>query len=81
MIDFLEVEHSVKILKKQVDTGDVLVAIFAEPDSHAVYFLGTEGIGRLEVLEYISHSLPESYQNEPQAKPDQAPVKKKEKTI
>jgi ATP-dependent Clp protease ATP-binding subunit ClpA len=74
------VNHVQSCGKKQVDTGDVLVAIFAEPDSHAVYFLGTEGIGRLEVLEYISHSLPESFQNEPQAKPDPAPVKKKEKT-
>ncbi|MDW7774330.1 MAG: ATP-dependent Clp protease ATP-binding subunit ClpA [Desulfobulbaceae bacterium] len=74
------VNHVQSCGKKQVDTGDVLVAIFAEPDSHAVYFLGTEGIGRLEVLEYISHSLPETFQHEPLPKPDQTPVKKKEKT-
>ena len=74
------VNHVQSCGKKQVDTGDVLVAIFEEPDSHAVYFLGTEGIGRLEVLEYISHSLPESFQNEPRPKPDSAPGKKKEKT-
>ncbi|MDH3348215.1 MAG: ATP-dependent Clp protease ATP-binding subunit ClpA [Desulfobulbaceae bacterium] len=53
------VNHVQSCGKKQVDTGDVLVAIFAEPDSHAVYFLGTEGIGRIDVVEYISHGMPE----------------------
>ena len=67
------VNHVQSCGKKQVDTGDVLVSIFAEPDSHAVYFLGSEGIGRLEVMEYISHALPENLQKEPQrqAKPSQ----------
>ena len=32
--------------KKEVDSGDVLVAIFSEPDSHAVYFLSSEGLDR-----------------------------------
>ncbi|WP_028578844.1 ATP-dependent Clp protease ATP-binding subunit ClpA [Desulfogranum japonicum] len=53
------VSHVQSCGKKQVDTGDVLVSILTEPDSHAVYFLGSEGIGRLEVVEYISHGLPE----------------------
>ncbi len=53
------VSHVQSCGKKQVDTGDVLVAIFNEQDSHAVYFLGTEGVGRMEVVEYISHGLPE----------------------
>ena len=73
------VNHVQSCGKKQVDTGDVLVAIFAEPDSHAVYFLGTEGIGRLDVLEYIAHSLPETFQQEPQRKPVATPGKKNEK--
>ncbi len=67
------VSHVQSCGKKQVDTGDVLVSIFTEPDSHAVYFLGSEGVGRLEVVEYISHNLPEYLQREPlrQAPPDQ----------
>ena len=73
------VHHVQSCGKKQVDTGDVLVSIFAEPDSHAVYFLGTEGIGRLDVLEYISHTLPESLQKKPLPKPEAAPGKKKGK--
>jgi ATP-dependent Clp protease ATP-binding subunit ClpA len=45
--------------KKEVDGGDVLVAIFSEPESHAVYFLSSEGLDRLSVVEYISHGLPQ----------------------
>jgi len=73
------VSHVQSCGKKQVDTGDVLVSIFTEPDSHAVYFLGSEGVGRLEVVEYISHSLPEYLQREPlrQAPPDQHQQQKK----
>ncbi|MDZ7640544.1 MAG: ATP-dependent Clp protease ATP-binding subunit ClpA [Desulfurivibrio sp.] len=44
--------------KKEVDGGDVLAAIFAEPDSFAVYFLSLEGIKKLNVVEYISHGQP-----------------------
>ncbi|MDY0391343.1 ATP-dependent Clp protease ATP-binding subunit ClpA [Desulfobulbus oligotrophicus] len=73
------VNHVQSCGKKQVDTGDVLVSIFTEPDSHAVYFLGSEGVGRLEVVEYISHSLPEYLQSEPlRQAPGQHPSKKKQ---
>ncbi|MGE4560618.1 MAG: ATP-dependent Clp protease ATP-binding subunit ClpA [Desulfobulbus sp.] len=63
------VSHVQSCGKKQVDTGDVLVSIFTEPDSHAVYFLGSEGVGRMEVVEYISHGLPEYLQREPYRQP------------
>lgn len=72
------VNHVQSCGKKQVDTGDVLVSIFGEPDSHAVYFLGTEGIGRLEVVEHISHGLPDSLKINPQEMPS-APEPKKDK--
>jgi ATP-dependent Clp protease ATP-binding subunit ClpA len=54
------VNHVQSAGKREVDTGDVLVSIFAEPDSHAVYFLGSEGVGRMEVMEYLSHQMAES---------------------
>ncbi len=60
------VSHVQSCGKKQVDSGDVLVALFNEQDSHAVYFLGTEGLGRMEVVEYISHGLPEHMRTGPQ---------------
>jgi len=44
--------------KKEVDNGDLLVAIFEEKDSHAAHFLDTEGISRLDILNYISHGIP-----------------------
>jgi ATP-dependent Clp protease ATP-binding subunit ClpA len=43
--------------KKEVDSGDVLAAIFNEPDSFAVYYLESEGLVRLDVVDYISHRL------------------------
>ncbi|WP_448872320.1 ATP-dependent Clp protease ATP-binding subunit ClpA [Desulfobulbus propionicus] len=75
------VSHVQSCGKKQVDTGDVLVSIFTEPDSHAVYFLGSEGVGRMEVVEYISHGLPEYLQKEPYRQPppgQQQPSKKRQ---
>ena len=74
------VNHVQSCGKKEVDTGDVLVSIFAEPDSHAVYFLGSEGVERLDVVEYISHAMPETLQKEPLRKTDVAPGKKKDTT-
>ncbi|WP_446008599.1 ATP-dependent Clp protease ATP-binding subunit ClpA [Candidatus Electrothrix sp.] len=74
------VNHVQSCGKKEVDTGDVLVSIFAEPDSHAVYFLGSEGVGRMEVVEYISHNIPEKIQKKPAPQPDDsASAAKKQK--
>jgi len=44
--------------KKEVDSGDVLVSIFSEPESFAVFFLQSEGLERLSVVEFISHEMP-----------------------
>ncbi len=41
----------------EVDGGNVLVAIFSEQDSYAVYFLQQEGVSRLDVVSYISHGI------------------------
>ena len=43
--------------KKEVNGANVLVAIFGEKDSHAVYFLQKQGISRLDVVNYISHGV------------------------
>jgi len=59
------VAHVQSCGKKEVDSGDVLVSIFAEADSHAVFFLGSEGLGRMSVVEFVSHALPEGLQKEP----------------
>ena len=43
--------------KKEVTGANVLVAIFGEKDSHAVYFLQQQGISRLDVVNFISHGI------------------------
>jgi ATP-dependent Clp protease ATP-binding subunit ClpA len=49
--------------KKEVTGANVLVAIFGEKDSHAVYFLQQKGITRLDVVNYISHKISKTTQD------------------
>jgi ATP-dependent Clp protease ATP-binding subunit ClpA len=56
--------------KKEVTGANVLVAIFGEKDSHAVYFLQQQGIARLDVVNYISHGITKTSQSH-QGKADQ----------
>ena len=43
--------------KREVTGANVLVAIYGEKDSHAVYFLHQQGISRLDVVNFISHGI------------------------
>ncbi|MCG8333412.1 MAG: ATP-dependent Clp protease ATP-binding subunit ClpA [Proteobacteria bacterium] len=52
--------------KKEADGGDVLAALFKEVDSHAVYFLKSQGITRLDILRTVS-----SYRDEEPQDPEQ----------
>ncbi len=45
--------------KKEVTGANVLVAIFSEKQSQAVYFLGLQDITRLDIVNYISHGMPQ----------------------
>jgi ATP-dependent Clp protease ATP-binding subunit ClpA len=45
--------------KKEVAGANVLVAIFSEKQSQAVYFLGMQDITRLDVVNFISHGMPQ----------------------
>ncbi len=58
--------------KKEVTGANVLVAIFGEKDSHAVYFLQQQGISRLDVVNFISHGVSKVPQNNaPRAESEQ----------
>src|SRR5919197_92477 len=60
--------------KKEVTGANVLVAIFGEKDSHAVYFLQQQGIARLDVVNYISHGItktPQAHQGKSDQEADQ----------
>jgi len=49
--------------KKEVTGANVLVAIFGEKDSHAVYFLHQQGIARLDVVNFIAHGIAKTTEN------------------
>ncbi|MFZ2651733.1 MAG: ATP-dependent Clp protease ATP-binding subunit ClpA [Burkholderiaceae bacterium] len=55
--------------KKEVTGANVLVAIFGEKDSHAVYYLHQQGVTRLDVVNFIAHGIKKSEPPEP-AKPN-----------
>ncbi|HLP81424.1 MAG TPA: ATP-dependent Clp protease ATP-binding subunit ClpA [Nitrosomonas sp.] len=54
--------------KKEVTGANVLVSIFGEKDSHAVYFLHQRGVTRLDVVNFISHHIRKA-PHENEAKP------------
>lgn len=51
--------------KKEVNGANVLVAIFGEKDSHAVYYLHQQGVTRLDVVNFIAHGIKKSDPPEP----------------
>jgi ATP-dependent Clp protease ATP-binding subunit ClpA len=55
--------------KKEVTGANVLVAIFGEKDSHAVYYLHQQGVTRLDVVNFISHGMRKDQQPEPPRPP------------
>jgi ATP-dependent Clp protease ATP-binding subunit ClpA len=56
--------------KKEVTGANVLVAIFGEKDSHAVYYLHQQGVTRLDVVNFISHGVRKDNAAEPQKSPE-----------
>ncbi len=75
--------------KREVDAPHILVAIFGEQDSQAVYFLNSQNITRLGVVNYLSHGIVKidgSEEHEPypidpaqgqpeEGQPDQSPLR------
>jgi len=53
--------------KKPVTGANVLVAIFGEKDSHAVYYLQQQSISRLDVVNFLSHGITKNQQAETQS--------------
>jgi ATP-dependent Clp protease ATP-binding subunit ClpA len=49
--------HAEGAEKEEVEAGDLIAAIFQEPDSHAVALLREQGVSRLDVLRFISHGV------------------------
>ena len=58
--------------RKEVTGANVLVAIFGEKDSHAVYFLNQQEVSRLDVVNYISHGVAKIGQDPAQPSAEQS---------
>ncbi|MFQ3582211.1 MAG: ATP-dependent Clp protease ATP-binding subunit ClpA [Chloracidobacterium sp.] len=50
--------------QRKIDGGNILAAMYAEEHSHAVYLLKRQGIGRLDILNYISHGIGKAAEDE-----------------
>ncbi|HEY3306561.1 MAG TPA: ATP-dependent Clp protease ATP-binding subunit ClpA [Candidatus Binatia bacterium] len=49
--------HAQSAEKKEINGGNLLIAIFREPDSYAVYLLEEQGLNRFDVVSYVSHGI------------------------
>jgi ATP-dependent Clp protease ATP-binding subunit ClpA len=49
--------HAQSAEKKEINGGNLLIAMFREPDCYAVYLLEEQGITRFDVVNYISHGI------------------------
>jgi ATP-dependent Clp protease ATP-binding subunit ClpA len=52
--------------KKEVMGANVMVAIYGEKDSHAVYYLHQQGVSRLDVVNFISHGISKAAPQNPE---------------
>ena len=60
--------------KKEVTGANVLVAIFGEKDSHAVYYLHQQGVTRLDVVNFLAHGIRKVDGGEAPKPPEPQPV-------
>jgi ATP-dependent Clp protease ATP-binding subunit ClpA len=60
--------------KKEVSGANVLVAIFSEQESQAVYFLKEQQVARIDVVNYISHGISKVSGQSPDSMPEQEGV-------
>jgi len=70
--------------KKEVDAGDILAAMFEEENTYAVYFLKSQGVNRLDILNYVSHDVSkigdDAYPLEAEDQEEEPPTKQKRST-
>jgi ATP-dependent Clp protease ATP-binding subunit ClpA len=63
--------------RKEVTGANVLVAIFGEQESHAVYLLAQQDVARLDVVNYISHGISKV----PEEHPDEDAAARQESSV
>jgi ATP-dependent Clp protease ATP-binding subunit ClpA len=65
------IAHAQSAEREEVEAGDLVAALFLEPESHAMALLRGQGVSRLDVLKYISHGI--SRLADPVARPSGEP--------
>jgi ATP-dependent Clp protease ATP-binding subunit ClpA len=61
------VRHVMGAGKEEVKGHNILIAVYAESDSHAVYLLRQAGVDRLDVVSYVSHGVSKIMGSDPSA--------------
>ncbi len=56
--------HSAGTEQEVIGLGDLLVSMYDESNAHCSFFLRSAGLDRLDLLEIISHGLPEDFFDE-----------------
>src|SRR5438094_8825701 len=49
--------HAQSAERKEINGGNLLIAMYREPDSYAVFLLEEQGITRFDVVNYVSHGI------------------------
>jgi ATP-dependent Clp protease ATP-binding subunit ClpA len=62
-------QHADTAEKPEVEAGDLIAALFQEPDSHAVSLLRGQGVSRLDVLKFVSHGISKLAPREDRSEP------------
>src|SRR4026208_608462 len=57
--------HAQSAERKEINGGNLLIAMYREPDSYAVYSLEEQGITRFDVVNYVSHGVSKTAAEEP----------------
>src|SRR4030095_16930561 len=64
--------HAQSAERKEINGGNLLIAMYREPDSYAVYLLEEQGITRFDVVNFVSHGVSKiAAEEEPDAEGDQ----------
>ncbi len=64
--------------KSQISSGDVLAAMFREQDSHAIFLLESQGVSRLDVVNYLSHGIEKDRPGDEDSEPNELQLSRPE---
>ena len=64
--------------KSQISSGDVLAAMFREQDSHAIFLLESQGVTRLDIVNYLSHGIEKDRPGDDESEPNELQLSRPE---